>query len=257
MIDTKQESVAVEDLTVHRVSATERPRFLFLICHGYGAPGSDLVSIGGELIKSSSVIAENVAFAFPEAPISLGGVAPFESRAWWHLDVEALERAMVRGETLDRRDECPDALPQVRAQVGRVLDHELARLGLSADQALVGGFSQGAMLTTDLALHMDQAPAQLFAYSGTLLCQSAWREAAPARKGLPVLQSHGRQDPLLPFGAAESLRDLLVEHGLVVEFVPFDGPHTIPIEALLATRFRLESLVESAAALRSRTGDSE
>jgi phospholipase/carboxylesterase len=47
-----------------------------------------------------------------------------------------------------------------------------------------------------------------------------------------VLQSHGRQDPILPFSDAGLLRDLLLEAGLSVDFLPFDGPHTISEEAL-------------------------
>ena len=38
---------------------------------------------------------------------------------------------------------------------------------------------------------------------------------------------------MLPYRAAEWLRDLLVEAGLQHEFVPFDGGHTIGDDALL------------------------
>jgi len=42
------------------------------------------------------------------------------------------------------------------------------------------------------------------------------------------MQSHGREDPLLPFAIAERLRDLMVDNGLSVDFVPFRGGHQIP-----------------------------
>jgi phospholipase/carboxylesterase len=45
---------------------------------------------------------------------------------------------------------------------------------------------------------------------------------------LPVFQSHGRQDPLLPFPTAEGLRNALTKAGMVVEWVPFEGGHGIP-----------------------------
>ena len=44
--------------------------------------------------------------------------------------------------------------------------------------------------------------------------------------------SHGRQDPILPYIEGEALRALLTEAGLAVEFIPFDGPHTIHPDAL-------------------------
>jgi phospholipase/carboxylesterase len=58
-----------------------------------------------------------------------------------------------------------------------------------------------------------------------------------------VLQSHGDEDQILPFEAAEWLRDLLVEAGCDVEFIPFHGPHTIPPVALLRFIERLSELV--------------
>ena len=49
------------------------------------------------------------------------------------------------------------------------------------------------------------------------------RLKAKARAGLPVFQSHGRQDPVLPYVAAEWLKEVFVEAGMEPEFVPFDG----------------------------------
>jgi len=64
--------------------------------------------------------------------------------------------------------------------------------------------------------------------SGTLLAEREWAPRMEGRKSLPVFQSHGAQDPLLPFAAAERLRDLLTQAGVTVEWVPFRGQHEIP-----------------------------
>ena len=97
---------------------------------------------------------------------------------------------------------------------------------------VLGGFSQGGMIATETALNLAEAPAALCILSGTILCEDRWRKLAAQRGPLRVLQSHGRQDPILPFIAAEWLRDLLRDGGLDVDFVPFDGGHTIPFEAI-------------------------
>ncbi|MGV3625427.1 MAG: alpha/beta hydrolase, partial [Archangium sp.] len=104
--------------------------------------------------------------------------------------------------------------------------------GLPMKRIVLGGFSQGAMIATDVALRLEEAPGALVVLSGTLLTEDAWRPRAKSRAGLPVFQSHGRADPVLPFVAAEWLRDLLVDSGLQHEFVPFDGGHTIDRNAL-------------------------
>jgi phospholipase/carboxylesterase len=115
--------------------------------------------------------------------------------------------------------------------------------GLPMARIALGGFSQGAMLTLDVATQLADSPAALFQWSGTLMNEDEWRQLAPRRAGLKVIQSHGRQDPLLPYDWAESLRDMLVECGLDVEFMPFDGPHTIPASPLRRTMEVLESAV--------------
>lgn len=234
-----------------RVTASERPSLLVLLCHGYGAPGHDLVPLGEELIRSSEVIARGVVFLFPEAPLSLGGFPGFEQRAWWQIDIAALEAAMSRGVAVDRSLECPRELEQLRPRLLELLEEE-GRNGqhsgeddmectIPMSRTVLGGFSQGAMLATDLGLAAPEAPAALSLFSGTLLCEEAWRRAALQRRELRILQSHGRQDPLLPFAAAVALRDLFAEAGLDHRFVPFDGQHEIPMPVLLAFR---ELLVE-------------
>lgn len=47
-----------------------------------------------------------------------------------------------------------------------------------------------------------------------------------------MFQSHGREDRILPFEGGRALAHLLEEAGLAVRFVPFDGDHEIPFEAL-------------------------
>jgi phospholipase/carboxylesterase len=93
---------------------------------------------------------------------------------------------------------------------------------------VLGGFSQGAMLACDVALRSARAPAGLVLFSGAPVDVPSWRQLAPARKGLPVLMSHGRSDPILPFAGGEYLRDLLREAGLSVDFIEWNGGHGIP-----------------------------
>jgi phospholipase/carboxylesterase len=95
-------------------------------------------------------------------------------------------------------------------------------------QFVLGGFSQGGMLATDVTLSLDEAPHSLQILSASLVSAPDWRAKAPRRRGLKVLQSHGRTDPILGYAGAEALRELLTQAGLSVQFEPFDGGHTIP-----------------------------
>jgi phospholipase/carboxylesterase len=66
------------------------------------------------------------------------------------------------------------------------------------------------------------------------LCQDEWQPLMAARQALPVLQTHGREDPLLSYRAAVTLRDLLRAAGLEVNWVEFRGGHEIPNNVLEA-----------------------
>lgn len=222
------------------------PKLAVVLCHGYGAPGTDLVPLAREMRFLEPKL-KDARFYFPEAPLSLDGMMPgfMDSRAWWHIDVMALQMALMRGDTKSLQDQVPDGLSSARRKMRALLDIVLSETGLGFDRVVLGGFSQGAMLTTDVTLRLEEAPAALCILSGTLLCASQWRALAPKRKGLTVFQSHGRQDPLLPFSAAEDLRTLLKDADMEVEFCPFDDQHTITRDVLQGVARTLSELVQT------------
>lgn len=196
-----------------------------VLLHGYGAPAEDLVP----LFRVLSV-PHAVRFVFPAAPIVLDDRGPAElaGRAWWPLDMLELQgiaqsRSIARLQVMD-----PKGLAEARAAVEGLLDAIPSALGGDPASVVLGGFSQGAMLATDVALSTARPLAGLAVLSGTLVRRAAWLAGAPARRGLPVLQSHGRSDPIVPFENAEALRDLLLGAGLDVEWLPSNGGHGIP-----------------------------
>ena len=202
-------------------SEGDRPTTVILL-HGFGAPGDDLVAL-------AEAIDAPARFVFPEAPLELGGLY---ARAWWLLDLARLEDELRRGIPRDRRDEIPDGLPAARQQVMRLVDQVTSRL--APGRLVLGGFSQGAMLALDVALHRDTPPDGLILMSGTLLAASEWEPRLPKLAGVPVLLSHGRADSLLPFSIAEVLRDKLAAAGARVDWHEFVGGHEIPMAVLAA-----------------------
>jgi phospholipase/carboxylesterase len=229
------------------VDRTAPPDLVCVLCHGYGAPGTDLVGVAGELLSLAPALSGRVRFVFPEAPISLDFM-PFEGRAWWHIDVGRFQRALEGGELEALLHEVPDGLPQARKALLAALDELCRQSRVPMGKVVLGGFSQGAMLTTDVALRLEEAPAGLAILSGTLLCKDEWERLLPKRRGLPVLQSHGTADPILPYAAAEELRALLTAAGLDVTFVRFMGGHGIDLEVLEKLAALLASRLDGARA---------
>jgi len=197
---------------------------MVVLLHGFGAPGDDLVPLWEAIAAPPGT-----RFVFPEGRLSL----PFGfSRAWWMIDMERLERDRAAGRMRDLSQDRPAGLAEARAQVLGLLDDLEKEWGVDSRRTVLGGFSQGAMLSCDVALRSDRALAGLVLLSATLLAKDEWTPLMPKRRGLRVLQSHGTADPLLPFSLAEQLRDLLVRAGLSVEWVKFSGGHEIPGQVL-------------------------
>ncbi len=227
MVGVKTAQLPGTSLTVRLLEPSAEVRGLVVLCHGFGAPGTDLVGLAPELNRMRPELAANVAWAFPEAPLTPPELAGFGGRAWWKLDTGRIEQLMRAGRLRDLANDRPEGLAPARRKLRATLDALLLRYGLSTSQMVIGGFSQGAMLTTETALRLEEPPAALITLSGTLLNMEEWTKLAPRRAGLRVLQTHGRSDPLLPFFGAEALRDMLVAAGLEVDFRAFDGEHTI------------------------------
>jgi phospholipase/carboxylesterase len=220
----KIERIAIAGLTTRIVGDADAQRTVVLL-HGFGAPGDDLVALA-QFIRVPPDLGP-VRFVFPEAPLELGGLYG-DSRAWWLLDLARLEAELRSGAPRDRRGEVPEGLEAARSHVSRFLEQLQARYAIDNSQLVLGGFSQGAMLSLDVALHRNAPPAALILMSGTLLAESVWKPRMTQLAGVPVLQSHGRHDPLLPFPIAELLRDELKAAGANVTWIEFLGGHEIP-----------------------------
>jgi phospholipase/carboxylesterase len=204
---------------VSEMSEDERGGSAVVVLHGWGAPGDDLVPVAEALLRPG------VRFFVPAAPLSeMGG-----GRAWWHLDP-----------TSRPPDAYPDRLPPgfqptpavvaARAAVQALLATVVDRYAPTT-VALVG-FSQGAMLSLDVALAGAPGVDRVVAMSGLLLMDSVPALRAPHARDLRFLLCHGRRDPVVPFSSGTQAKDLLEKQGFSVTWQPFDGGHEIPSPVL-------------------------
>ncbi|MDN5943474.1 MAG: hypothetical protein L0H94_16470 [Nitrospira sp.] len=193
-----------------------------ILLHGFGAPGNDLVSLADVLD-----VPTGTRFVFPEGPLSLS-FGPRDARAWWLIDMARIAQDQAAGRVRDLSNEIPKGLAPARDTMLTFLKEVEHTLRADPRKTVLGGFSQGAMLSCDAMLHTDRPYAGLVQLSGNLLAQQVWNPLLPKRKGLPVFQSHGTQDELLTYIGAERLRDTLTHAGLSVEWHSFRGGHEIP-----------------------------
>lgn len=207
----------MERLVVDRSTREDPP--VVVLFHGFMSSVDDLSPFADALGEAR--------FVFPHAPIDL---APrgMRGRAYWiDVDVGAPEprsAPMLHPEGLDEARAWVDAfLKELRAE------HPRSRM-------IVGGFSQGAMLTFDWALRTAERPHALVQLSGAPMCWDEWSLRLPALAGQSVFFSHGRSDPDLAFHAIEKMQAEVAAAGWDVTFCPFDGGHEVPLVPLRALR---------------------
>lgn len=191
-----------------------------VLFHGYGADMNDLAPLAG-VIQGP----KNCNWYFPNGPqsVDLGGHST--GRAWFPIRVADMQV----GVPLDLSEQIPPGLKKARELARQFID----KLGVSPSKLVIGGFSQGAMLATDLMLHMDEPPAGLALLSGTLISKNEWAELAAQRPGFRFFQAHGARDQVLSFAHSQGLEKLFKTAGWQGQLFRFEGGHEIPSEVLI------------------------
>ncbi|MBA2349039.1 MAG: phospholipase [Solirubrobacterales bacterium] len=116
-----------------------------------------------------------------------------------------------------------DTFTATFAALQQTLDEEL---GVDWSRTVVGGFSQGTVMSYALGLGAGRPrPAGILALSGFVPTVEGWTAAVPA--GLPVFVGHGSADPVIAVEFARGARTLLEAGGAAVEYHETPMAHTI------------------------------
>ena len=168
---------------------------MVVFLHGYGADGADLLGLADVLGPHLP----GVAFLAPDAPERcVGGGFGYQWFPIPWLDGSPQEAAEA-------------GLDAAASDLNGFLDARLEDEGLSPEQLVLVGFSQGAMMSLHVAPRRALPVAGVVAISGRLLRPE--RLAAEAVVKPPVLLMHGDQDPVVPFADMGKAGDALVSAG--------------------------------------------
>jgi phospholipase/carboxylesterase len=120
----------------------------------------------------------------------------------------------------------PETFHATYAQVSEWLDDLLAEHDIPPERAILGGFSQGAVMSYALGLGKDRPrPAGVIALSG-FIPQVDGFELGDAT-GLPVAIGHGTYDPVIGVKFGREARDRLQQAGADVTYRESPMAHTI------------------------------
>jgi phospholipase/carboxylesterase len=209
----------------------ENSKTALIMLHGYGANNEDLAPLGPFL---NGQLTNQIDWYFPQAPIDLAMSPFFDSRAWFHIDVIAMQQAIAQGKPRQLADKLPVGLEDAAKMVFDFID----KIRPQYEKIIIGGFSQGAMLSVECALIRPELFFKVILWSGNLLCSNRWSDLAKkaaTKKQIHFFQSHGEQDSVLSFEGAQGLQNLLIDAGHRLDFHSFQGQHEIPQNILNQT----------------------
>lgn len=198
-----------------------------ILLHGFGADANDLFPLADMLDPEG-----RWNFYFPEAPLEVPIGPMWTGRGWFPISLRELETGV------DFSNVRPPNLTEAASQVFDLV------FELNSDKLVLGGFSQGAMVATEVALNNPNEVSGLVLLSGCLLDQNNWKKKAPELKGKPFIQSHGSGDPVIPFSEGQKLFDVLKGGGLEGQLLAFPGGHEIPLPVLQKTKKFLETVLD-------------
>ncbi|HEU4703083.1 MAG TPA: phospholipase [Conexibacter sp.] len=196
------------DLLAHATRpAAGAPQGALVLLHGRGTDERDLLPLADALDPERRLVA-----VAPRGPWTFPG----QPGGHWYLV---------------RRVGFPDldTFVPTQARLGAWLDALPDALGVPWERTVLGGFSQGAVMSFALGLGPQRpAPAGILALSGFIPNVPGYDPVLEGRAGFPVALGHGTADPVISVDFAHQARERLLGAGadLLYRETPGMG-HTI------------------------------
>jgi phospholipase/carboxylesterase len=117
---------------------------------------------------------------------------------------------------------------------------------LPYDRVVLGGFSQGCVMSLALGLGGDLArePVAVCGFSGFIPVVDGWS----LQRTPPVALGHGTQDPVIPVEFGRNARDQILEAGGELLYQEYPLPHMLDTQFLLDVRSWLAAKLQLSSA---------
>lgn len=210
---------------LHRAPSSADEPWLLVLMHGVGSNEEDLFGLAPAVPPQFHVLSLR-------APNTLGR----GSYAWFEFGIRPGGERVI--------NEVQEA--QARAQVGQVVHAASAQLGIPASRVVVGGFSQGGIMSLTLLLTQPRLLQAAMVLHSRLLPQALPMVAAPdAFEGKQLWVSHGVQDPVIPLASAHAIRDYVAKLPVTMSYREYPGQHEIRPQELQESMAWLKNLASA------------
>ena len=189
-----------------------KPQQIIVLCHGYGGDGKDISTLA---INWQRFLPEAI-FLCPNAP-EICAVNP-QGYQWFDLSSDKeeliLEKSLIAEEKLNT-----------------FIDQILNDFQLEPNNLALVGFSQGCMVSIQIALKKKKQISCVIGYSGKVINQKHLSDNIHSKPKIFLM--HGANDTLVPPTHLLEAKEYLVKHGLKIKTKIFkDCEHRIPVEGV-------------------------
>ena len=188
----------------------EKPKSAVILCHGYGGDGKD-ISILANYWRAHL---PNTIFICPDAPEKCAASpAGFQ---WFDLMDQTPEQVLSKSLIAE-------------SKLNKLIDEVKDNNNLLANQIVIGGFSQGCMISLQTGIKRKDSINSIIGYSGRIIDTEHLNKNIISKPNIILM--HGDIDQIVPVNSLLEAKDFFNKNNYKVETKIFKNcEHRIPTE---------------------------
>ena len=188
----------------------EKPKSAVILCHGYGGDGKD-ISILGNYWRAHL---PDTIFICPDAPEKCA--ASPSGFQWFDLIDQTPEQVLSKALVSE-------------SKLNKLIDEVKNKNELSANQIIIGGFSQGCMISLQTGIKRKDAVNSIIGYSGRIIDTEHLSKNIVSKPNIILM--HGDADQIVPVNSLLEAKDFFNKIDYKIETQIFKNcEHRIPTE---------------------------
>ena len=191
-------------------SSKNKPKNAVILCHGYGGDGND-ISILANYWRAHLT---DTIFICPDAPEKCA--ASNSGFQWFDLMDQAAEQVLAKSLVAENK-------------LNKLIDEVKKNNNLNANQIIIGGFSQGCMITLQTGLKRKDSINSIIGYSGRIIDTEHLSKNINSRPSIILM--HGEIDQVVSIDSLLEAKDFFNNNNYEIETKIFKNcEHRIPTE---------------------------
>ena len=187
-----------------------KPKNAVILCHGYGGDGKDISILAGYW----RTYLPDTIFICPDAPEKCS--ASTSGFQWFDLTDETPEQVLSKSLVAE-------------IKLNKLIDEVKEKNNLSANQIVIGGFSQGCMISLQTGIKRKDKINSIIGYSGKIIDTEHLGKNIVSRPSIILM--HGDIDQVVPIDGLLEAKNFFSKNNYKIETQIFKNcEHRIPTE---------------------------